>query len=509
MLVDEIGDIIVTNDGATILRRLEIEHPAAKILVDLAKLQDDEIGDGTTSVVVLASELLKRANGLIQNKLHPNTVIAGYRMAAREAVRYIRSNLTIPNTELSSTDVLKNIAITTMSSKIIGLEADHFAAIVVDAVHSVKTVNDIGDVYYPVKAISILKQHGRSARESTLVDGFALNCTRASQAMPISIANAKIALLDIDLRMTKMKLGVQIIIDDPNELEAIRRREIDITKERVQKMLAAGANVILTTKGIDDVTLKYLVEAKVIGVRRCKLDDLKRIAKATGGKVVASLASTEQEGEETFEASLLGTADLVMEERFADDECIIIKGGARHTHSSIILRGANGFMLDEMERSVNDALQAVKRTLESAAVVPGGGAVEADLNLHLENFARTLGTREQLAIAEFAEALLVIPKQLAINAALDAMDLVAKLRLSHHKALKAAKEGNTTSEDALNWRMGLDLVAGEIRNSVDAGVLEPSESKVKSIQFATEAAISILRIDDVIQLAEKDLPVEG
>eukprot|EP00997_Jenningsia_sp_PLL12_P007922 NODE_461_length_1724_cov_5.533731_g385_i0.p1 GENE.NODE_461_length_1724_cov_5.533731_g385_i0~~NODE_461_length_1724_cov_5.533731_g385_i0.p1 ORF type:complete len:323 (-),score=139.41 NODE_461_length_1724_cov_5.533731_g385_i0:170-1138(-) len=316
--------------------------------------------------------------------------------------------------------------------------------------------------------------------------------------MPTSVANAKIALLDFDLRVTKLKLGVQIIVSDPKELEAIRNREVDITKERIQKILAAGANVILTTKGIDDFSMKYMVEAGVIGVRRIKKDDLKRIAKATGGTIMVSLSSIEQEGEETFDPSNLGIAESMHEERFADDECIVIRGGAKHTHSSIILRGANSFMLDEMERSLNDALQAVKRTLESTAVVAGGGAVEAALNIYLENFAHTLGSREQQAIAEFAEALLVIPKQLSINASLDAIDLVAKLRVVHHQS----QQEQGTQTDKLHL-YGLDLVDGVIRNSVEAGVLEPTMSKIKSIQFATEACISILRIDDLIKLNEK------
>lgn len=499
MIVDDVGDIVVTNDGATILSRLQVEHPAAKILVDLARLQDSEVGDGTTSVVLLASELLRRGNNIIQQKIHPTNVIAGYKMAMREAVKFINNNLAA-KTESLGPQTLLNVARTSMSSKIISSEAEVFGKICTDAMLSVKTVNDMGDYTYPVKAISILKCHGRSARDSFLVNGFALNCVRASQAMPTAVQKAKIALLDFDLRITKLKLGVQVIVSDPKELEAIRRREVDITKERIQKIMAAGANVILTSKGIDDVCMKYMVEGGVIGVRRCKKDDLKRIAKATGGSLIVSMASTDLEGEESFEASSLGLAESVSEERFADDECLIISGGQRNTQASIILRGANGFMLDEMERSVNDALFAIKRTLESSQVVPGGGCVETALSIHLENFACTLGSREQQAIAEFAEALLVVPKQLAINAALDSIDLVAKLRVAHHQAQLPDNKDKTLS------MTGLDLVNGTIRNCTEAGVLEPSMSKIKSLQFATEAAISILRIDDAIRLNEKPPP---
>lgn len=500
MLVDSIGDILVTNDGATILNRLEVEHPAAKMLVDLSKLQDDEVGDGTTTVVLLAAELLKRANLIAQHKVHPTNIISGYKLACREAVRYIKENLAVKTASLGP-ETLMNVARTSMSSKILSSDVDFFAKICVDAISSVKTVNDMGDYIYPVKAISILKQHGKSAADSMLVEGFALNCTRASQAMPLSVQNARLALLDFDLRITKLKLGIQIIVQDPNELEAIRRREVDITKERVMQIINAGANVILTTRGIDDVSMKYMVEAGVIGVRRVKKDDLKRIAKATGGTILLSLASIDHEGAEVFDPSNLGIAESIMEERFADDECLIIKGGAKHTQSSIILRGANSFMLDEMERSMNDALQAVKRTLEAPSVVAGGGAVETGVAVYLEKFAHTLGSREQQAIAEFAEALLVIPKQLAINAALDSVDLVAKLRVAHYQA-----QGDSPTKEAGLQHTGLDLLTGVVRNSLEAGCLEPAMSKMKSLQFATEAAISILRIDDVIRLNEKQRP---
>jgi T-complex protein 1 subunit alpha len=248
--------------------------------------------------------------------------------------------------------------------------------------------------------------------------------------MKTKITNAKIACLDLNLQKARMHLGVNIVIDDPDKLEDIRRREIEITTERIQKILNTGANVILTTKGIDDMCLKLFVEAGAMAVRRCKKDDLKRIAKATGATFITTLANLE--GEETFEASYLGQAQEVVQERISDDECILVKGTKVHNSASIILRGANDFMLDEMERSVHDCLCAVKRTLESNAVVPGGGCVEAALSIYLENYATTIASREQLAVAEFANSLLVIPKILAVNAAQDATELVAKLRAYHN-----------------------------------------------------------------------------
>lgn len=297
-------------------------------------------------------------------------------------------------------------------------------------------------------------------------------------------------------------------------------REAEITLERIRKILAAGANVVLTTKGIDDLCLKEFVEAGAMAVRRCRKEDLRRIAKATGGTLVSSLANLE--GEETFEASYLGSADEVIQDRISDDELILIKGTKVVNSASIVLRGANDYMLDEMERSLHDTLSVIKRTLESGSVVPGGGAVESALSIYLENFATTLvgallfvpvntysltviiqGSREQLAIAEFASALLSIPKTLAVNAAKDSTDLVAKLR-SYHNAAQNAPAGDP--KKAL-LRYGLDLMNGEVRDNVTAGVLEPTMSKVRSLKSAYEAAVSLLRIDDAIQCVPGKLRV--
>ena len=490
MIVDEVGDMLVTNDGATILKRIDVEHPASKMLVDLAQLQDREIGDGTTSVVILASELLKQAQEIVNQGINATNVIAGYRLALREATKYLTENLSKSVGELGG-ETLLNVARTSMSSKILSTDADFFGKMIVDAILSVKTVNDLGDVTYPRKAVSIVKQHGRSARESVLVNGFAMQAMRAGQGMPTHVKDAKIALLDFDLRAVKMKLGVNITITDPKQAAEIKQREQDITKERIQKIIAAGANVVLTSWGIEDAMMKYLVEAKILGVRRVSLSDMRRIAKTTGGHIVHTMADLS--GEEVFEQSWLGKAESVYEERYGEDDMIIIQGSRSAICASIICRGANSFVLDEMERALNDALWSVARTLDAQHVVPGGGSVETALAVYLENFARTLGSREQLAIGRYAEALQVIPKQLALNAALDATDLLAKLRVDH---AEAQKDKNASEK---RWN-GLDLQEGTIRNNVAAGVLEPRPSKVKSLHFATEAAITILRIDDCIRL---------
>lgn len=421
--------------------------------------------------------------------------MAGYRLALRESVKFIQNNLAM-SVETVGTEALINAAKTSMSSKLLGAESDFYSEMVVNAMQRVKHVNALGEVKAPVKAVHILKTHGKSSRESILVDGYAIEAGRSAQGMPIKVDNAKIACIDFNLNRFRLQMGVQVLVQDPENLEKIRQREMDVTRERVNKIIDSGANVILCSKGIDDFALKYFVERNCIAIRRVKKGDLRRIANNSGAKIVVSLADFD--GEEVFDASFLGTASTVYEKRVGDWDYTFIEGMQQTRAQTIILRGANDYFLDEIERSIHDSLCVIKRVLESNSLVAGGGAVEVALSIYLDDFARTLDSREQLAIAEFSEALLVIPKTLAMNAAKDATDLIAKMRVFHNAAQKADDEAKKDLKNS-----GLDLVNGKIRNNLKAGVIEPSMSKIKSLKFATEAAITILRIDDMIRLAPK------
>lgn len=492
MLVDDVGDVAITNDGATILKRLDVKHAAAKVLVELAGLQDKEVGDGTTSVVIFAAELLKRANELVKQDVHTTSIISGFLLAMKEAIKYIAANMNLSVDNLGETSVM-NCAKTSLSSKILGQQSDFFASMAAKSMMNVKT-NVNGVFKYPVKAVNIIKISGGQMTDSQHVNGYCLRMGIAAQGMLKRVEKAKVALLDIDFRKSVLKFGVKMLIDNPEEIEKMRLREITMTKEKIDLLVKAGVNVMATTRGIDDMFLKLFVDNGILALRRVDKKHLKRIARLTGGKVVTSLA--DESGEQSLDPACLGHCEEVVQQEVSDEPVIFFKGTSSTSAQTIILRGSNPYMMDEIERSLHDCLCVIKRTLESKRVVPGGGAVEAALSIYLESYAKSLNSREQLAIQEFAQALTIIPKTLALNGAFDAIDLVAKLRGYHQKAQADEKDKR------YRW-IGLDLVNGTVRDNVKAGVLEPAMSKIKSIKFATEAAVTILRIDDAIQMNPK------
>ena len=576
MLVDSIGEVTVSNDGATILKLLEVEHPAAKILVDLAQQQDEEVGDGTTSVVILAAELLKQAGELVAMRVHPSVVISGYRMACKEASRFLLEQMAVKADTLGK-DVYVNCARTALASKILsslsmspsalaiggnpetaaGLPTaaavaassqgpTFFAQMAVDAVQAVKTPfgTKSNEFRYPVKAINILKAQGQSAQESVLVNGYAINVTPASQFMPRRVKAVKVACLDIDFQKGRLPNGISIEIHDPAALEACRHRELALALERIRKVLAAGANLILTCRGIDDPCMKPIIEANAMAFRRCRREDLKRIAKATGAAFVTSMAGGLQDqgssssaaaaaSEEVFEASQLGHADEAAMERFGDSDCLVIRGTRSTPCASVILRGPNDAALDEEERALHDALCVVKRTLESGLVVPGAGAVETGCSVHLDTLATSLASKEQLAVAAFARALLVLPRTLLANAGVagtDCVDLMTRLvhahrtstgasglgslSISNASAVGTATAGSTSTvpshdQQAIQKtlaRTGLDLQctlhssAPKLCDPFQCGILEPALVKLKAIKLACECAISVLRVDELIRV---------
>lgn len=388
-----------------------------------------------------------------------------------------------------------------MSSKLINADPTFFSGLVVNSIKAIESKTILGSKYN-IKNINILKAHGQSSTESQLIHGYAIQTVKAHQLMPTNIKNAKIACLDLNLHKFRLQLGIQVLVDDPKNLEKIRQKECDVLKSRISKIIEAGANVIITTMGIDDTASKYMFEAGCLGLRRIDKGDVSRIARLTGATVINTLATPE--GDEVFDSSYLGECDEVAEEAVGDNDFVFFKGCKKSTACTIVLRGANEYMLDEVERyniphfrSIHDSICVAKRTLESGKVVPGGGAVDIALSIHLDEFCRSHNNKEQLAIAEFSEALNIIPKTLAVNAAKDATELVSKLRALH---AASQKEGETDQKKLDLRYCGLDLTKGAPRNNLKAGVLEPMISKINSIRFATEAAITILRIDDMIKL---------
>jgi thermosome len=466
MLVDRTGNITVTNDGVTILEEMEIEHPAAKMVVEIAKTQEKEVGDGTTTAVMIAGKLLENAEKLLDSKIHPTIITRGYRWAGEKA-QMILSELAV---EIDSEEELMKVAQTAMTGKGAEYLKEKFAEIIVGAV---KVVAEKGKVN--LDDIKIEKHKGGSLEESELIKGVVLDHERVSIEMPEKIEGARIALIEEALEIKGPETEARISISSPEQFQSFLSQEDNILRAKVEKIKESGANVLFVQKGIDDVVSFYLARAGVYAVRRVAKSDMQKLAKATGGKIVSKLSE--------LSASDLGKANLVEERREGEDGMTYVMGCQNPRALTILIRGGTDHVIDEVERAMRDALGDVSATLRDSKVVAGGGAIEVELAKRLKQFATTLKGRERLAVEEFAKSLEFIPATLAENAGMDPIDVLTEMRASH---------------DANQRNHGLNLFTGKVEDTLMEGIIEPLKVKTQAIASATEVAIMILRIDDVI-----------
>lgn len=473
MLIDSLGDITITNDGAAILNEIDVEHPAAKMMMEIAKTQDDMVGDGTTTSVVLASELLKKAEELIDQGIHPTILVSGYRKAAQKAVETI-NKIAVP-LDINDRKTLLKIALTSMSSKAVGGAREHLAEIAIDAVKQVteqrgdKRIADIDN-------IQLVKKTGKSLLETQLIRGIIIDKEVVHSGMPKKKENAKIALLDCALEIEKTEISAEIRIRDPAQMKAFLDQETSMMKDMVDKIKAAGAEVVFCQKGIDDMVQHFLAKEGIIAARRIKESDMEKLARATGGRIVSDL--------EDLSAKDLGQAGLVEERKIGEDKMIFVER-CKDPHSvAILLRAGLERMVDEAERAMIDSLSVTSDVIENSRIVAGGGAIEVEVAKELRNYATKVGGREQLAIEAFAEAVEVIPKTLAENAGFEPIDVIVELRATHEK------------EDGKY--QGINVFTGKLQDSFASGVIEPAVVKEQAIKSAAESAAMILRIDDVI-----------
>ncbi len=473
MLVDSLGDVVITNDGVTILKEIDIEHPAAKMLVEVAKTQDEEAGDGTTTAVILAGDLLKRAEDLIDQNIHPTVIASGYRLAAdkaREILEKVATKVAIKDTE-----ILKNVATTAMASKSASGHKDHLAGIVVKAVTTVAEHRADGSYYVDDDDIQITKKQGGSIADTNLVEGIIVDKERVHPGMPAQVDNAKIALIDVALEVKKTEIDAKIEITDPSQLQAFLSEEENMLRRMVETVKKSGANVVFCQKGIDDLAQHFLAKEGIYSVRRVKKSDMEKLGKATGGKVVTKLDELSKED--------LGNAKLVYEKKIGDDQMTFVTGCKNPRAVSILIRGGTEHVVDEVERSLEDAQSVVACAVEDGKVITGGGASATEIALGLRDYASSVGGREQIAMESFADAIEIIPRTLAENAGLDPIDTLIELRKQH-------KKGNRTA--------GVNVFTGKVSDMKKESVVEPIRVGSQAISSATDAAVMILRIDDVI-----------
>lgn len=473
MLVDNLGDVIITNDGVTILEEMDVEHPAAKMMVEIAKVQEDEVGDGTTTAVMLAGELLKKAEEMLDQDIHPTVIAVGYRKAAEKAEGILNGMAT--KVSKDEDKVLKRIAITSMSSKGSEMKGEKLAELCVQAVKQI-TEEENGKLVADIDNIKVEKKSGGSSVDSQLIRGIIIDKEVVHPGMPKRVENAEIALLNCALEVKETETDAEIRITDPEQLKAFLQEEERMLREMVDQIKRTGANVVLCQKGIDDVVQHFLAKAGIMAARRVKESDMEKLARATGGEVVTNLKD--------LTADDLGSAALVEERKVAGDEMIFIEGCKDPKAVSLLVRGGTEHVVDEVERAVHDGISVVSAAIEDGKIVAGGGAPETEVAKQLREYAKTVGGREALAVNAFADALEIVPRTLAENAGLDPIDILVQLRAEH---------GKPNGKD-----MGLDVFSGKVTNTLKLGIVEPLRVKTQAVKSASEAAEMILRIDDVI-----------
>ena len=480
MLVDSMGDVVITNDGATILKEMDIEHPAAKMMVEIAKTQDEEVGDGTTSAVVIAGELLKRAEDLLEQGVHPTLIVAGYRLAAEKAYTVLKKMAKGVTPDDAKT--LRKIAMTSMTGKGAEVARELLIDLAVEAVRAIAEKGGKIDTDH----IKLEKKTGGSKDDTVLIKGMLIDKERVHSGMPKLVENAKIALVNSALEIEKTEVDAKIEITSPDQMKAFLDEEERMLKSMVDKIKESSANVLFCQKGMDDLVQHYLAKEGIMAVRRVKESDMKKLASATGGKILTTL---EEIGPED-----LGAAGVVEERKISGEEMIFVENCQNPKAVSILLRGGTEHVVDELERGMYDALRVTACAVEDGKYVAGGGAPEIELAMRLRDYAASIGGREQLAIPAFADAVEVIPRALAENAGLDPIDMLVALRSAH---------------EAGNKNAGLDVFKGEPTDMLKAGVIEPLRIKTQAISSATESATMILRIDDVIAATTAKPPAGG
>ena len=472
MLVDNLGDIVITNDGVTILQEMQIEHPAAKMLVEVAKTQNEEVGDGTTTAAVVAGELLKKAETLLDQDIHPTVITKGYKIAGEKALE-ILNNIS-EDIKPEDINTLVKIAMTSMSGKSAERASEHLAKLAVEAV---RTVMERVDTKLSIdkEDIKLEKKQGGSSEDTELIKGIIIDKEVVHPAMPKHVHNARIALLDASLEIEKTETEAQIQITSPNQLQNYLDEEEKILKVMVEKVATSGCNVLFCQKGIDDVAQHYLSKKGILTARRVKKSDIEKLARATGGRIISNLSDLTRED--------LGYAGIVEEQKIAGEQMIFVRECKNPKAVSILIRGGTEHVVDEVERSLEDALGSLISALEVGKVVAGGGAPEEAVAKGLREFAQSYSGREQLAILAFAEAMEIIPRTLAENAGLDPIDILVEIRSAHE-------------EDKLTY--GVDVFSGKVVDMRSKGVIEPLKIKTQAIKSAAEATEMILRIDDII-----------